>query len=139
MTGALIFALLVIVVALIFELINGFHDAANSIATVTATKVLTPNEGIALAAVFELIGAFCGTAVAATIATGLVKAEYITLTTIFGGLIGGILWNLATWWLGLPSSSSHALMGGLCGASMASAGGSFSVINFGTIQHKVLF
>jgi len=138
MTGALIFALLVIVVALIFELINGFHDAANSIATVTATKVLTPNEGIALAAVFELIGAFCGTAVAATIATGLVKAEFLTLTTVFAGLVGGIVWNLLTWWFGLPSSSSHALMGGLCGAGLASALGDWSVINFKTIQHKVL-
>jgi PiT family inorganic phosphate transporter len=138
MSAALLFAFAVILVALIFELINGFHDAANSIATVTATKVLTPNQGIALAAVFELIGAFCGTAVATTIATGLVKAEFITLTTISGGLIGGIIWNLATWWLGLPSSSSHALMGGLCGAAIASAGGSLSVINFGTIQHKVI-
>jgi PiT family inorganic phosphate transporter len=138
MTAAFIFAMAVILVALVFELINGFHDAANSIATVTATKVLTPNQGIALAAVFELIGAFCGTAVATTIATGLVKAEFITLTTIFGGLIGGIIWNLATWWLGLPSSSSHALMGGLCGAGIASAGGSLSVINWGTIEHKVI-
>ena len=138
MTAALAFALLVIVVALVFELINGFHDAANSIATVTATKVLTPNQGIAIAAVFELVGAFCGTAVASTIATGLVKPEFITLTTIFGGLVGGIIWNLATWWLGLPSSSSHALMGGLCGAAIASSGGAFSVINWGTIQHKVI-
>jgi PiT family inorganic phosphate transporter len=138
MNSALAFALFVIVVALIFELINGFHDAANSIATVTATKVLTPNQGIAIAAIFELVGAFCGTAVATTIATGLVKAEFITLTTIFGGLVGGIIWNLATWWLGLPSSSSHALMGGLCGAAMASAGGTFSVINWATIEHKVI-
>jgi len=138
MSSALAFALVVVLVALAFELINGFHDAANSIATVTATKVLTPNEGIAIAAVFELIGAFCGTAVAATIATGLVKAEYITLNTIFAGLLGGIVWNLATWWFGLPSSSSHALMGGLCGAGVASAGGNLSVINFATIQHKVV-
>lgn len=138
MSAALAFTFIVILVALVFELINGFHDAANSIATVTATKVLTPNQGIALAAVFELIGAFCGTAVATTIATGLVKAEFITLTTILGGLFGGIVWNLATWWLGLPSSSSHALMGGLCGAAIASSGGSLAVINFGTIQHKVI-
>ena len=75
-----------IFVALAFDFINGFHDAANSIATVTATKVLTPNQGITLAAVFELIGAFCGTAVAATIATGLVKAEYVTLNTVLAGL-----------------------------------------------------
>jgi PiT family inorganic phosphate transporter len=138
MTTTLLLALLVVIVALFFELINGFHDAANSIATVTATKVLTPNEGIVIAAVFELIGAFCGTAVAATIATGLVKPEYVTLNTVLAGLIGGIIWNLLTWWFGLPSSSSHALMGGLCGAGVASAGGNLSVINFGTIQHKVI-
>jgi inorganic phosphate transporter, PiT family len=138
MTGLLMFALLVIVVALIFELINGFHDAANSIATVTATKVLTPNQGIAIAAVFELIGAFIGTAVASTIANELLSSgATVTLMTILGGLVGGIIWNLLTWWFGLPSSSSHALIGGLCGAAIASAG-SFSVINFHTIQKKVL-
>src|SRR5436190_22412788 len=119
MTAAVFFVFLVILVALIFELINGFHDAANSIATVTATKVLTPNQGIAIAAVFELIGTFCGTAVATTIATGLVIPEFVTLTIIFSALVGGIVWNLVTWWWGLPSSSSHALMGGLCGAGVA--------------------
>src|ERR1044071_5955209 len=131
MSAALIFALVVIFVALIFELINGFHDAANSIATVTATKVLTPNEGIAIAAVFELIGAFAGTAVASTIATEIIKAhEAVTLMTILGGLVGGIVWNLFTWWFGLPSSSSHALIGGLCGGAVASAG-DLPVVEFG--------
>ena len=128
MTAAVYFVFLVVLVALIFELINGFHDAANSIATVVATKVLTAGQGIAIAAVFELIGALIGTAVAKTIVQGLVDIHYVTMTTIMCALIGGIIWNLATWWLGLPSSSSHALMGGLCGAALAAADGKWSVI-----------
>lgn len=128
MTAAVWFVFLIILVALIFELINGFHDAANSIATVVATKVLTANQGIAIAAVFELVGALLGTAVAKTIGQGLVETSYITMTTVMCALLGGIIWNLATWWLGLPSSSSHALMGGLCGAALAAANGNWSVI-----------
>jgi PiT family inorganic phosphate transporter len=128
MTAAVWFVFLVVLVALIFELINGFHDAANSIATVVATKVLTAGQGIAIAAVFELVGALLGTAVAKTIGQGLVETSYITMTTIMCALLGGIIWNLATWWLGLPSSSSHALMGGLCGAALAAAHGKWSVI-----------
>ena len=128
MTVAVWFVVFIILVALIFELINGFHDAANSIATVVATKVLTANQGIAIAAVFELIGALMGTAVAKTIGQGLVDVGYITMTTIMCALLGGIIWNLITWWLGLPSSSSHALMGGLCGAALAAANGNWSVI-----------
>src|SRR3954468_22509325 len=128
MTAAVWFVFIVVFVALVFELINGFHDAANSIATVVATKVLTANQGIAIAAVFELIGALLGTAVAKTIGQGLVDVGYITMTTIMCALLGGIIWNLATWWLGLPSSSSHALMGGLCGAALAAANGNWSVL-----------
>src|SRR5438477_6500400 len=137
MTGAVLFVFVVILVALVFELINGFHDAANSIATVVATKVLTVNQGIMVAALFELFGALIGTAVAVTIGKGLVDTRFITLTTIFCGLVAGIIWNLITWWLGLPSSSSHALMGGLCGAAIASAG-SWNVVKFDTIRNKVL-
>jgi PiT family inorganic phosphate transporter len=128
MTAAVFFVFFVILVALVFELVNGFHDAANSIATVVATKVLTAGQGIALAAVFELVGALIGTAVAKTIGQGLVDTHYITMNTILCGLIGGILWNLLTWWLGLPSSSSHALMGGLCGAALAAAQSDWAVI-----------
>src|SRR5438309_6451473 len=128
MTGAVLFVFVVILIALVFELINGFHDAANSIATVVSTKVLTVNQGIAIAAVFELLGALIGTAVATTIGKGLVHTEYVTMSTIICGLLGGIIWNLATWWLGLPSSSSHALMGGLCGAALAAASGDWGVI-----------
>src|SRR5882672_9032881 len=133
----MIFILFVILVALIFELINGFHDAANSIATVVSTKVLTPTQGIVIAAIFELLGALTGTAVATTIGKGLVDNHFVTLTTILCGLVGGIIWNLATWWLGLPSSSSHALMGGLCGAAVASSG-NWSVIKFEGMRNKVL-
>jgi PiT family inorganic phosphate transporter len=118
MTAAVWFVFLVVFVALVFELINGFHDAANSIATVVATKVLTANQGIAIAAIFELIGALLGTAVAKTIGQGLVETGYITMVTIMCALLGGIIWNLLTWYFGLPSSSSHALMGGLCGAGL---------------------
>jgi len=128
MTGAVLFVFVVILVALVFELINGFHDAANSIATVVATKVLTVNQGITIAAVFELLGALVGTAVATTIGKGLVDANYVTMSTILCALVGGIVWNLITWWLGLPSSSSHALMGALCGAALAAAGGDWGVI-----------
>src|SRR5436853_4040192 len=124
----MIFILFVILVALIFELINGFHDAANSIATVVSTKVLTPTQGIVIAAIFELLGALSGTAVATTIGKDLVDNHFVTLTTILCGLLGGIVWNLLTWWLGLPSSSSHALMGGLCGAALAAASGDWGVI-----------
>src|ERR1043166_10151301 len=125
MSSAVLFVFVVIFVALVFELINGFHDAANSIATVVATKVLTANQGIVIAAVFELLGALAGPAVATTIGKGLVDTNYITMSTILCGLLGGIIWNLLTWWLGLPSSSSHALMGGLCGAGLAAAGGNW--------------
>jgi inorganic phosphate transporter, PiT family len=120
--------LIVILVALVFEFINGFHDTANSIATVVGTKVLTPRQAIFLAAVTNLCGALAGTAVATTIGKGLVDTQYINSMTIVCGLIGGIAWNLLTWWLGLPSSSSHALIGGLLGAALASAKNNWSAI-----------
>ena len=132
MTAAVLFVFVVILVALIFELVNGFHDAANSIATVVATKVLTANQGIALAAVCELLGAMVGTAVATTIGKGLVDTHYITMSTILCALLGGIIWNLLTWYFGLPSSSSHALMGGLCGAALAAANSDWGVIIWAT-------
>ena len=115
--------LLVILSALVFEFINGFHDTANSIATVVATKVLSPGHAVMLAAVMNLIGAFAGTAVAKTISSGLVDTEVVTITSqvLVCALAGGISWNLVTWWMGLPSSSSHALIGGLCGAALAAA------------------
>ena len=122
--------LIVLLAALVFEYINGFHDAANAIATVVSTKVLTPRQAIALAAIFNLTGARMGTAVAKTIGSGLVDTNVVTMMTILAGLTGAIIWNLVTWWLGLPSSSSHALIGGLCGAAIASAGNSWSVLRW---------
>jgi inorganic phosphate transporter, PiT family len=118
----------VVLVALIFEYINGFHDTANSIATVVSTKVLTPRMAIVLAAVTNLVGALFGTAVAKTISSGLVDSAYVTTQTIICALLGGIIWNLITWWFGLPSSSSHALVGGLTGATLATASGKWSVL-----------
>ena len=115
--------LVVVLTALIFEYINGFHDTANSIATVVATKVLSPMQAVAMAAGTNLIGALWGTAVAKTIASGLIDAGVVDVGSqlILCALIGGIIWNLITWWWGLPSSSSHALIGGLCGAALAAA------------------
>jgi PiT family inorganic phosphate transporter len=127
-------------VALVFEYINGFHDTANAIATSVGTKVLTPFQAVAIAAVFDLIGALSGTAVAKTIATGLVDPGFVTLWTILCALIAAIVWNLLTWWWGLPSSSSHALIGGLCGATLASAHGNWAVIKFSVLNpvtHKM--
>lgn len=113
----------VIFVALVFEYINGFHDTANSIATVVSTKVLTPRQAVLMAACTNLLGALWGTAVAKTIASGLVDTTLVTVTSgvIICALMGAIVWNLLTWWLGLPSSSSHALIGGLCGAAFAAS------------------
>src|SRR5688572_2695003 len=123
MTTALILVLVVVLAALVFEYINGFHDTANSIATVVATKVLTPTQAVMLAAGMNLIGALLGTAVAKTISSGLIDANVVAISSqlIICALSGGIIWNLITWWFGLPSSSSHALIGGLCGAALAAA------------------
>lgn len=122
---ALTMLLLLILVALAFEFINGFHDTANSIATVVATKVLTPVQAVGLAASMNLIGALAGDAVAKTIASGLVDSNVVTITSgvLLCALLAAIAWNLITWWWGLPSSSSHALIGGLCGSAVAAAGG----------------
>lgn len=122
--------LLVIFAALVFEFINGFHDTANSIATVVATKVLSPAQAVLLAAGMNLVGAFAGTAVAKTIASGLVDTSVVQVTSqvILCALSGAIVWNLVTWWFGLPSSSSHALIGGLCGSALAAADGNWHAL-----------
>src|SRR5690242_12115516 len=119
-----------IVIALVFTYINGFHDTANSIATVVATKVLTPGKAVLLAAVTNLIGALIGTAVAKTIAAGLIDAGVVNVGAelLICALLGATIWNLITWWLGLPSSSSHALIGGLCGAAIAAGHGNFNAV-----------
>ena len=115
--------LVVVGTALVFEFINGFHDTANSIAASVATKVLTPGQAVILAAIMNLMGALTGTAVAATIATGIVNTEVVEATSqlVLCALFGAIAWNLLTWWFGLPSSSSHALIGGLCGAALSAS------------------
>ncbi|OGV51025.1 MAG: inorganic phosphate transporter [Lentisphaerae bacterium GWF2_52_8] len=123
--------ILVLVAALAFEYINGFHDAANSIATVVSTKVLTPRQAIMLAAVCDLCGALLGTAVASTIGKGIIDTEVVTMSTVLAALLAAIAWNLFTWWLGLPSSSSHALVGGLCGAALATTG-KWTVLHWAT-------
>jgi len=113
----------VIVVALVFDFINGFHDSANSIATVVGTRVLTPGVAVVWAAFFNFIAAFTiGTAVAKTIGSGLIRIEVVDVTVVFAGLLGAIIWDLITWWGGLPTSSSHALLGGYGGAAVAKAG-----------------
>ena len=131
--------LFVIVAALAFEYINGFHDTAISIATSVSTKVLTPRQAVALAASFNLVGALVGTSVAATIGKGLVDTNYVAPVTVFCALFAAIIWNLATWWLGLPSSSSHALIGGLCGATLSAAHGKWAVIKFDGLLHKIVW
>src|SRR6266478_2639839 len=138
----------VVLAAVIFEYSNGFHDAANAIATVVSTKVLTPRQAIAMAAFFNLTGALLGGAVAATVGKGLVDADVVTMSTVLSAVIAGFVWNMTTWWFGLPSSSSHALIGGLCGAALATAHGNWSVIiwssynpakhEWGGMLHKVI-
>jgi inorganic phosphate transporter, PiT family len=133
------FILIVLLVALIFEYINGFHDTANAIATIVSTKVLTPRQALILSTAFNLLGALTGVAVAKTIGQDLVDTRFVTATTLLAALLSAIAWNLLTWWLGLPSSSSHALIGGLCGATFASAGSEWSVIKwsvFNPATHK---
>jgi inorganic phosphate transporter, PiT family len=126
----MILVLSVVLLGLIFEYINGFHDTANAIATVVSTRVLSPRQAVVMAAFCNLIGALWGTAVATTIGKGLVDTQAVNLQTLVCALLAAIAWNLLTWWFGLPSSSSHALIGGLCGATFASSGGDFSVIRW---------
>ena len=112
-----------IAIALVFDMLNGLHDAANSIATVVSTRVLAPQYAVAWAAFFNFIAfLFFGLNVAHTVGTGIISAEVVDVAVIFGALLGAICWNLITWWLGIPSSSSHALIGGLAGAGFMKAG-----------------
>lgn len=121
MSIALVLLLFVIIIAFVFEYINGFHDSANAIATVISTKALSPRVAILYAATLDFTGAFFGTHVAQTIGAGMVSGEYITQLVILAALLGAVFWNLTTWLLGLPSSSSHALIGGLLGAAITHA------------------
>jgi len=121
--SSLLFILLIIGLALAFDFVNGFHDAANSIATVVSTRVLTPLQGVAWAAFFNFIAAFTfGTAVAETIGSGLIDVNQVNQTVLFAALVGAVVWDLITWRYGLPTSSSHALIGGYAGAAVVKAG-----------------
>ncbi len=123
MDQTITYVLVIVAVALIFDFINGFHDSANSIATVVSTRVLSPGAAVAWAAFFNFVAAFVvGTAVARTIGKGLIDVSIVDPNVILGGLLGAIVWDLITWYLGLPSSSSHALLGGYAGAAIAKAG-----------------
>src|SRR5437660_6164006 len=113
----------IIIVALVFDFLNGFHDAANSIATVVSTRVLTPTQAVMWAAFFNFVAAFLfGTKVADTIGKGLVAPDGVDIYVVFGGLLGAIVWNIITWLLALPTSSSHALVSGIAGAAIAKGG-----------------
>ncbi|QFZ77104.1 inorganic phosphate transporter [Streptomyces fagopyri] len=127
---------IVIVTALVFDFTNGFHDTANAMATTISTGALKPKTAVAMSAVLNLVGAFLSVEVAKTISGGLINEEGIRTEVIFAALVGAILWNLLTWLLGLPSSSSHALFGGLIGAAVMSAG--WSSVNGSTVVTKVL-
>jgi PiT family inorganic phosphate transporter len=127
-----------ILVALLFDFINGFHDAANSIATVVSTRVLSPGKAVIWAAFFNFVAAFTfGTAVAKTVGAGMIDIHIVTFAVVFGGLSGAILWDLITWYFGLPTSSSHALIGGYAGAAVAKAG--FAAVIPGGWSKTILF
>lgn len=136
MTTLPLITISIIIVAFVFEFINGFHDTANAVATAIATRCLEPLQAISVAAIFNLIGAFCGTAVALTIAGGFAAPELATESVILAALLAAISWNLITWFFGIPSSSSHALIGGLLGAIIVHNG--FHVINYLIVFYKVI-
>jgi inorganic phosphate transporter, PiT family len=129
--------IIVVITALSFDFTNGFHDTANAMATSIASGALRPKVAVSLSAVLNLLGAFLSTAVAATIAKDLVNGHLVTLEVVFGGLVGGIVWNLLTWLLGIPSSSSHALIGGIVGAMIAAVGG-HGVIWTGVVSRVII-
>src|SRR3954453_21741527 len=113
---------IVVATALAFDFTNGFHDTANAVATTISTRALPPRTAVGIASVLNFVGAFISLEVAATVANGIVQADLITTTIVFAGLVGAIAWNLATWYFGLPSSSSHALIGGIVGAAFVAEG-----------------
>jgi PiT family inorganic phosphate transporter len=132
-----IILVIVVATALAFDFTNGFHDTANAVATSISTRALAPRTAVTMAAILNFVGAFISLEVAATIASGIVDADLITTTVIFAGLIGAIFWNLVTWYFGLPSSSSHALIGGVVGAAFAAAG-SDAILSEGLIDKVIV-
>src|SRR3954447_12486066 len=134
--GSDIVLYIVVATALAFDFTNGFHDTANAIATSISTRAMSPRAAVLMASVLNFVGAFISLQVAATVAKGIVSADAVTSTIVFGGLIGAIAWNLATWWFGLPSSSSHALIGGLIGSALVAQGA--GVIEGDGVVEKVI-
>jgi PiT family inorganic phosphate transporter len=128
---------IVVATALAFDFTNGFHDTANAVATSISTRAMSPRVAVGLSSVLNFVGAFLSLQVAATIATGIVNADMITLPIVFAGLIGAIFWNLLTWYFGLPSSSSHALIGGVVGSAFAAEGAN-AVIGSGLVEKVVI-
>src|SRR5260221_4035834 len=122
LSGDLLLLLLILILGLVFDFINGFHDPANAIATVVATRVLSPGRAVLMASVLNFVGALSGTAVATTVGKGIIPPELSTQTLVISALVAAIMWNLVTWYFGIPSSSSHALLFSLVGAGVASAG-----------------
>lgn len=138
MAELIVLAVIAIIIALIFDFVNGFHDAANSISTIIATRVLTPFQAVAMASFWNFIGAFVfGVAIAKTVGSGIIVKEAAVIDVLLAALIGAIIWNLITWRLSLPSSSSHALIGGLVGAAMAFGG--VGMIQFSGLNKTVAF
>src|SRR5690349_22178435 len=136
MDSVLAMLIAVILAAVVFDYINGFHDAANAIATVVSTGVLPIRTAVFIAGILNFFGAVTGTAVAKTIASGFADPSLVTQTVVLAALIGACVWNLITWWYGIPSSSSHALIGALAGAVVAKAG--VGAFKWGALQQKVL-
>ncbi|MDX6689537.1 MAG: inorganic phosphate transporter, PiT family [Solirubrobacteraceae bacterium] len=132
-----IILVIVVATALAFDFTNGFHDTANSVATSISTRALAPRTAVAMASILNFVGAFISLKVAATVASGIVDADLVTTTVIFSGLIGAIFWNLLTWYFGLPSSSSHALIGGVVGAAFA-AEGAKAVLSDGLLEKVIV-
>src|SRR3954463_10194971 len=133
---ASLIVVVVVVAALVFDFTNGFHDTANAMATSIATGALRPKVAVAIAGCLNLLGAFLSVQVAKTISGGLVDEKLINPVVVFAGLVGAIMWNLVTWLVGLPSSSSHALFGGLIGAAWVAGGA--EAVNFSTLVNKVV-
>src|SRR5438094_1250514 len=132
-----ILLVVVVAVALGFDFTNGFHDTANAVATSISTRALSPRRAVAIASIANLAGAFATTAVAKTVGKGIIDTNLATEKTVLAALLGAIAWNLLTWWLGLPSSSSHALIGGLIGAALVQSGP--KGVEWHGVVHKVAF
>jgi inorganic phosphate transporter, PiT family len=135
--GADVILVIVVGTALAFDFTNGFHDTANAIATAVSTRAMAPRTAVAMASILNFVGAFISLQVAATVAKGIVQADAITPTIVFAGLVGAIAWNLVTWYFGLPSSSSHALIGGVAGAAFA-AEGADAIIKDGLLEKVII-